>query len=112
MSATLYTSDQILKMDDLYDLQCTFSSSGIPFRYEMTEAEHQWLNHVRGRYSIASWIINNISHENTILFDCPFGMSEALDDDQMPSKAVMLSDDTALQKLFFWLYNEGSNNDI
>ena len=105
MSATLYTSHQILKTDDLYDLQDTFSSSGIPFRYEMTEAEQQWFKHVQGRYSIADWIINNITHENTILFDCPFGMSEALENDQMAPKAVMLSDDTALQKLFFWLYN-------
>lgn len=101
----LYTSQEILQAEDLYELQDTFSSSAIPFQYEMTEGELGWLEFIKNRYSIYNWITENLE-DDILTFDDPFSMSEALYDDGMPPKAVMLSDDSALQRLFFWLYNE------
>ena len=106
----IYTSNEILCEDDLYGLQDTFCSSGISFVYLMTKGETDWFKHILGKYSIADWIDKN-SASNTdelaLLFDDCEAMSKALDDDCKGfGKAVMLSDDTALQKLFFWLYSE------
>ena len=103
-----YTSKQILESEDLYHLQDSFSGSAIQFKYVMTDSELQWLEFVKGKYSIYEWIFNNLESDGkTLVFDCPFSMSEALNADcKNAMKAVCLSDDTALQKLFFWLCNE------
>lgn len=102
----LYTSNEILEQEDLYPLQDTFGSSGISFQYRMTGEELGWLTFVQGRYSIADWIMDNLEAD-VLTFDCPETMSRAMDDDcEGAGKAVCLSDDTALQKLFFWLYSE------
>lgn len=98
-----YKSKKILKMRDLYGLQDTFSSSGIPFKYKLTKEELGWLNHIQGKYSIASWILGNIDRKGWLTFDDSESMSKALQDDGIGCKAVMLSDETALQRLFFWL---------
>ena len=101
----IYSSKEILEMDELYELQDTFLSGGCPFQYEMTDGEIEYLSFVRGRYCIADWIDKNL--DGTILtFDSPFSLSKAINDDGMPNKAVMLSDDTALQKLIFWLSDD------
>ena len=106
-----YTSEQILAMDDLYDLQDSFCTMGIPFKYEMTLRELEWLRFVDGKYSIVDWIDDGLKNA-VILFDDPISMSQALDDDcGGAGKAVCLSDDTALQKLFFWLYSESIEED-
>ncbi len=100
----LYTSDQILSQDDLYDLAGSFSSSGIPFKYQLTSAEMGWLDFIKGKYAIADWISDNLDFiEGVLTFTDPAPFSEALQEDGCYCKAVMLSDDTALQKLFFWL---------
>ena len=97
-----YTSDQILESSDLYDLQDTFSSSGIPFQYQMTDGEMEWLRFINGKYSIADYINENL--ENGLLtFNDSETLKEVLESDGIDNKAVMLSDETALQKLFFWL---------
>ena len=114
----IYTSDQILAMGDLYELQDTFCSSGIPFQYKLTEGEYGWLQFVKGKYSIAEWIEKNVSVENELnelilTFDCPESLSQALHDDCGHAlKAVCLSDDTALQKLFFWLSHEIEETEV
>jgi len=46
-----------------------------------------------------------IKGEYTLTFNDPDELSKALWDDGIGYKAVMLSDDCALQKLFFWLNN-------
>ena len=97
----LYTSEDILSKDDLYKLQDSFSSCGIPFRYKMTKEELIWLGFVKGRYCIANWIASNLEG-NILTFHCPTALKQAIEDDGMEHKAVMLSDDTALQRLFFW----------
>jgi len=99
-----YKSEEILNKDDLYELQDSFYSSCIQFKYEMTDSELDWLRFVANRYSIADWIFRNLDG-NTLLFNDPYEMSEALCDDGYGYKATCLSDETALQKLFFWLNN-------
>ena len=102
----IYTSDEILGMDDLYQLQ-ELVSSGTPFRYKMTKGESGWYEFIKGKYSIADFIRENSSVNYTILFDDMEEMSNTLDDDCKDfGKAVMLSDESALQKIFFWLYQE------
>ena len=99
----IYTSKEILKKEDLYDLQDSFSSSGISFKYQLTQGEINWLTFVKNRYSIGDFVINNLDNKNVLSFNCAFEMSEALKDDGVDCKAIMLSDESALQKLFFWL---------
>ena len=96
----MYTSEQILAMDDLYELQEIGS-----VQYKLTDDENEWLDFIRGKYSIADYLDQNMT-ENYVEIESS-GMSEALDEDcQGMGKGVCLSDDTALQKIFFWLYME------
>lgn len=97
-----YTSSEILQAEDLYELQDTFSSSAVPFYYEMTAGEIEWLDFVKNRYSIAGWIEKQ-RKGNVLCFNCATELREVLKDDGMHPKAPMLSDESALQKLFFWL---------
>jgi hypothetical protein len=101
-----YTSEDILRAEDLYQLQNSFSSSGIPFQYKMTPEEISWYHVIKNKYYIAEWITENADDEMILTFDDPFNLSQTLRDDTMAPKAAMLSDETALQRLFFWLYNE------
>ena len=98
-----YTSEEIIAMDDLYDLQDTFASSGIAFEYQMTPDELYWAEFIKDKYIIADWVFNNLNSDGVLSFNDPCGLTEALESDGIHHKAVMLSDETALQKLFFWL---------
>jgi len=101
------TSEEILQAAELYSLQDTFCCSWIPFKYKPTESETGWMDFVRGKYSIVDFLDNAMDDDGYIVFTDPEALSRALDDDcNGAGKAVMLSDDTALQKLFFWLYSE------
>ncbi len=104
---TRLTSEEILEKEDLYDLQDSFSTCGIPFEYQLTEGEYQWAKFIQDKYVIADFVLKNTDDNLVLSFNCVDEMSKALLDDDSPYKAVMLSDNTALQKLFFWL----SNND-
>ena len=107
-----YTSEQILAADDLYEIQ----ENGF-CRYQLTEDELSWLNFVRGRYSIADVIDENMLSASDIEGNWQFGIVY-LDSDEISlaldadcghyGKAVCLSDDTALQKILFWLYSDYS----
>lgn len=103
----IYTSTEILKKEDLYDLQDSFSSSGSPFKYQLTDGEFQWAKFIEKKYCISDFVLNNTDENKILSFNCPYELSEALENDGVSHKAVMLSDETALQKLFFWL----SDND-
>ena len=98
----LYTSDEILNLDHLYDLQDSFSSCGVPFSYKMTSDELNWFDFIYNKYSIGDFIYTNLVGD-ILTFHCPFELSKCLKDDDCNYKAIMLSDETALQKLFFWL---------
>ena len=110
----IYKSDYILSLDDLYDIQ-EQASNLVPVRYLLTDDEMGWLSFVNGKYSIADFVTENSSiddeTENYILSIESFDLSVALDDDcEGMGKAVMLSDDTALQKLFFWCYTDTNDH--
>jgi hypothetical protein len=102
----IYTSQEILETEDLYDLQ-ELTSSGIEIKYQMSPGEIQWYEFVKGRYSIADYISENTDGNFVLSIKDDAELSKYLDYDcKDMGKAVMLSDDSALQKIFFWLYQE------
>ena len=105
----IYTTAELMPMPDLYDIQERVSSFGQPIHYQMTPGELDWLDFVRGRYSIADWIDAHLDGDILTLDDT---FSAALEDDcGGTGLAVCLSDDTALQRLFFWCYSEPYKED-
>ena len=105
-----YTSKQILDYreanDDFFLFDDDFSLMG-GLLYKLTDDEEQWLNFVGGRYSIAEYIINNTDNDTGLTTFDPYEFSKALDQDcSGAGKAVCLSDDTALQLIFFMGYQE------
>ena len=73
-------------------------------QYRLTDGELGWLDFVSGRYSIADHLNDNMV-EGVYTMDC-YGLGEALDETGMFPKAVCLSDDTALQAIFFYSASE------
>ena len=74
-------------------------------RYLLTDGEADWLfNWVRGKYVIADHLIQNIekTDDGYVYTIDTIGLGEALTDDQCFPKAVMLSDDSALQAIMFY----------
>lgn len=101
----IYTSNEILNTDDLYQLQDSFCSSGIAFKYQLTDGEYNWAKFIKDKYCIADFVLKNTDEKKILSFNDVYELSEALKNDGINHKAVMLSDDSALQKLFFWLNN-------
>jgi len=100
----IYNSDEILNMDDLYGIQERVSSFGLSIQYQLTKGESKWVDFVRGRYSIADYIDNNTDENDILTIDND--VSGAMDSDNGGAgKAVCLSDETALQKILFWVYS-------
>jgi nucleoid-associated protein YejK len=93
----LYTSEEILNMEDLSVL-----TELDTVRYQMTDEELQWYNFVKGRYGIADYIRDNMDGQGIISLNDPEQLSKILEEDGIRNKAVCLSDETALQKIFFW----------
>ena len=87
-------------------------------KYLLTDGEADWLfNWVKGKYAIADHLIENIESTLTppdelintgkkeiryIYTMQSIELGEALEADDMFPKAVMLSDDSALQAIFFY----------
>jgi len=74
-------------------------------RYLLTDGEVDWLfNWVRGKYVIADHLIENIeeTEQGCVYTMDTIGLGEALEADGMFPKAVMLSDDSALQAIMFY----------
>ena len=69
-------------------------------QYQLTDGELGWLKFVTNRYSIADHIHNNL--DGGIYTVDIIGMSKALVDDGGSAKAVCLSDDSALNSIFFY----------
>lgn len=75
--------------------------------YKLSEGEKQWLKFVTNRYSIADYIIKNTNYDTGYTRFYPLEFSKILDEDCKGfGKAVCLSDETALQAIFFYGYNE------
>ena len=101
----VYSSSEILQAEDLYGIQDKACSSGMSIHYAMTPDEMGWLDFIAEKYSIWDYITNNLNG-NILTIDA-MEISQAMDDDCGGwGKAVMLSDETALQKILFWVYIE------
>tara|TARA_R110002096_G_scaffold227879_1_gene417251 strand:- start:21 stop:329 length:309 start_codon:yes stop_codon:yes gene_type:complete len=73
-------------------------------QYRLTDGELGWLDFVGGRYSIADHLEDNMV-EGVYTMDS-YGLGEALEETGMFPKAVCLSDNTALQAIFFYSAQE------
>jgi hypothetical protein len=74
-------------------------------KYLLTDGEADWLfNWVKDKYEIASHLLENIieTEQGYVYTLQSIELGEALEADQMFPKAVMLSDDSALQAIFFY----------
>lgn len=69
--------------------------------YQLTDGELKWLKFVTNRYAIADHIYENLDNHGVYTVDT-IGMSEALADDGVDYAAVCLSDDSALNAIFFY----------
>lgn len=107
-----YTSEDVLAVEDLFEI-ADLASSGIRFMYKMTVGEIGWLEHVKGRYMIADVLEGMMeSRYGELVFEDIDLVNRALEADARGmGKAVMLSDDTALQRIFFNLYQEQPEDD-
>ena len=97
----IYTSEQILQRGDLYDLAEAGEVAYIP-----TEGELVWLDFVTNKYAIADYLhAHKTVKDGYVVFNIDaMGLSRAMQSDGHEYKAVCLSDETALQKLVWWLY--------
>ena len=72
--------------------------------YKLTDGEIQWLEFVKGKYSIYDHIMNNseLTFDGLIYTIETSSLSQALAEEGLYCKAVCLSDDSALQAIFFY----------
>lgn len=105
----IYQSKEIIEAEDLYQIQDDVCCTCIGIKYQMTKQELQWLNFVKGRYSIADYILERLNDDILKIDD---ELSRYLDYDcKGAGKAVCLSDDSALQRIFFWCYSESDETE-
>ena len=118
-----YTSEQILADKDLafYEIAEKVCSSGITIEYVLDDSERGWMEFVKDKYTIYDYIMKNLKWVDledpetgtqvaVLTISCADELSRALDADcSGAGKAVCLSDDTALQAIFFSLYQEDWN---
>ena len=103
----IHTSESLKSQDGDYENYHYQLEDGE--QYRLTEDELHWIDFVRGRYSIADHIDQNMT-DGVYTLDT-HGLGEALDETGMFPKAVCLSDDTALQAIFFYSAVEVSDVD-
>ena len=94
----IHTSESLKALDNDYENYHYQLEDGE--KYLLTDDELGWLDFVRGRYAVADHLINNMV-DGVYTMDV-YGLGEALDETGMFPKAVCLSDDTALQAIFFY----------
>ena len=103
----IHTSESLKSQDGDYDNYHYQLEDGE--QYQLTDGELQWLDFVRGRYSIADHIDQNMT-DGVYTLDI-YGLGEALGETGMFPKAACLCDDTALQAIFFYSAVEVSDVD-
>jgi hypothetical protein len=103
----IHTSESLKSQDGDYENYHYQLEDGD--KYRLTEDELHWIDFVRGRYSIADHIDQNMT-DGVYTMDS-YGLGEALGETGMFPKAVCLSDDTALQAIFFYSAVEVSDVD-
>ena len=116
MTRQLFTSEQILNDADdslMYQIQEDVCSTCKGIRYQLTDAEMGWLEHVEGKYSAADYVRANLDENNILTIEDSFDLTKALEDDNPSAgKAAMLSDDTALQRIFFFCWDESHADEL
>jgi len=103
MNIKIHTSDSLKSQDGEFENYHYQLEDGE--RYLLTDGEADWIfNWVKGKYTIAYHLIQNIEEtdDGYVYTMDPIGLGEALEADGMFPKAVMLSDDTALQAIMFY----------
>jgi hypothetical protein len=98
MKTLVHTSESLKAQDGRFENYHYQLDDGQ--RYRLTDDELIWLDYVRGRYAIADHLDENMV-DDVYTMDS-IGLGEALEETGMFSKAVLLSDDTALQAIFFY----------
>ena len=104
MKTNIHTSESLKSQDDPSTDNFHYQLDDGE-RYLLTDGEADWLfNWVRGKYAIADHLIENIEEtdDGCVYTMDPIGLGEALEADGMFPKAVMLSDDSALQAIMFY----------
>ena len=100
---TIHTSKSLKDQDDDFENYHYQLVDGE--KYLLTDGEADWLlNWVKGKYSIADHLLENIveTDDGLVYTVDSIGLGEALEADGMFPKAVMLSDDSALQAIMFY----------
>ena len=103
MNKQIHTSESLKSQDGEFENFHYTLEDGE--RYLLTDGEADWLfNRVKGKYVIADHLIENIeeTEQGYVYTMDTIGLGEALTDDQCFPKAVMLSDDSALQAIMFY----------
>ena len=99
----IHTTESLKKQDDEhgdnYHYQLVDGE-----RYKLTDGEVQWLDHVTGKYCIAEHLKSNMV-EGIYTVDCT-GLGQAMEDDGMFPKIVMLSEDSVLHRIAFFSASE------
>jgi hypothetical protein len=112
MDTKIYTSDEILAMET--EEVCSLGE--IPITYQLTEGEWEWVLFTKGKYCIADYVLQHVyvvpeTDEKQVTMDS-YHFSESMDgDNKGAGKATMLSDDSALQRIFFCCYTETDDDD-
>jgi len=101
--AKIHTTEKLQALDDEqgdnYHYQLTDGE-----QYRLTDEELGWLDFVRGRYCIADHLDENI--ESGVYTVDTIGLGEAMEDDGMFPKIVMLSEDSVLHRIAFFSATE------
>ena len=108
MSDIIHTSESLKAQDS--DMENYHYQLEDGEKYQLTSGEIGWIEHINGKYCIADHLYDHSycdDEDNLIYIVDIEAMSEALRDDDCRYKAVMLSDDAALQAIFFY---SNSNN--
>jgi len=105
----VYTSKEVLELFhdemDLYELEFLDGYCD----YILTEGELGWLNFIKDKYCIADYLFSLFTSEDYIRINFREASIAMNADCQGMGKAVMLSDDTALQALLFMNYIEDTS---
>lgn len=100
----IFTSKEIRDNPEI--MQEEFSMNG-GIKYYITQDEMGWLKFIKNKYDIADYLYDHLTvdSEKRLIVHIEYDYVWAIDDDcEGLGKAVMLSDETALQAIFFWNY--------
>ena len=108
----IYTSDKIVlpngETDEhtLGNILESLCHTSTPIKYQLTSSELKWLDAAKGILAIADYINDTMDGDVFTLEDAS-EMSEVLDSDCKDSmKALMLSNNSALQHIFVTCYQD------